>query len=170
MSDTVQMHSPYLRPQRVRPPEDIADDLRALSEAAQRLSEAFTAAAVLPRDKPLPEEFAAQLAAALGPYAEALGRVDPKDWLDVVDTLFMPRKGPMMAKKPPIHTAPDGDDWINRREGSSRPFGTYRTKAEAERAGRAAAKRDRTEHKIHNKKGQITESNSYGNDPYPPRG
>ena len=52
-----------------------------------------------------------------------------------------------MAKKPPIHTVPA-----------------------AQAAGRDAAKRDKTEHIIHNKDGEIASRNSYGNDPYPPKG
>lgn len=75
-----------------------------------------------------------------------------------------------MSKKPPVHTVPHGDGWANRREGASRVSQTFGTKAEAQAAGRQTAKRDRTEHIIHNKDGQIGRRNSYGNDPYPPRG
>lgn len=70
-----------------------------------------------------------------------------------------------MAKKPPVHTVPHGDGWANRREGSKRVSGTFGTKAEAQKAGRATAQRDKTEHQIHRKDGTIGERNSYGNDP-----
>jgi hypothetical protein len=46
----------------------------------------------------------------------------------------------------------------------------YDTKAEAQRAGRDTAKRDQTEHLIHNQDGKIGSRNSYGKDPYPPKG
>jgi hypothetical protein len=36
-------------------------------------------------------------------------------------------------------------------------------------AGRKQAKKDQTEHRIHNMDGKIANSNSYGNDPNPPK-
>ena len=74
-----------------------------------------------------------------------------------------------MAKHP-IHTVKHGDGWANRREGSERVSSTHRTQAAAAKAGRTVAKREGTEHYIHGEDGQIRERNSYGNDPYPPRG
>lgn len=75
-----------------------------------------------------------------------------------------------MAKKPTIYTVRHRDRWANRREGSSRPFGVYDTKAEALAEGRQAAMRDATEHRFQNRDARFGGSNSYGNDPYPPRG
>ena len=75
-----------------------------------------------------------------------------------------------MSKKPPVHTVPHGDGWANRREGSDRVSKTHRTKKEATQAGRVTAKREGAEHLIHNRDGKIGERNSYGNDPYPPKG
>ena len=75
-----------------------------------------------------------------------------------------------MAKKPPVHTVPHGDGWGNRREGAERVSKTFRTKAEAQAAGRATAQREKTEHLIHKKDGTIGDRNSYGNDPHPPPG
>ena len=46
----------------------------------------------------------------------------------------------------------------------------FPTKAEAQAAGRRTAQREKTEHLIHNKDGEIGSRNSYGNDPYPPAG
>lgn len=69
-----------------------------------------------------------------------------------------------------VHTVRHGHGWANRRAGASRVSKTFDTKAEAERAGRATAKRENAEHLIHKKDGTIGERNSYGNDPYPPRG
>lgn len=75
-----------------------------------------------------------------------------------------------MAAKPPVHTVPHGDAWANRREGADRVSKTYETKAEAQAAGRAAAKRGSTEHVIHKRDGRIGEKNSYGPDRHPPKG
>ena len=71
----------------------------------------------------------------------------------------------------PIHTVPDkAGGWTNKREGAARGDETYDTKADAQAAGREAAMREKTEHLIHNADGQIASRNSYGNDPYPPKG
>jgi hypothetical protein len=76
-----------------------------------------------------------------------------------------------MSKKPPIHTVPvKSGGWTNKREGATRGDKNYDTKADAQVAGRAAAMRDKTEHLIHNKDGEIGSRNSYGNDPHPPKG
>lgn len=70
----------------------------------------------------------------------------------------------------PVHTVPHGDGWANRRSASPRVSKTFRTKAEAQAAGRDTARREQTEHVIHRKDGRFGERNSYGNDPYPPTG
>lgn len=70
-----------------------------------------------------------------------------------------------------VHTVPmEGGGWGNRSEGASRVAKVFDTKAEAQAAGRETAMRRGTEHVIHNKDGKIGGSNSYGNDPYPPKG
>ena len=74
-----------------------------------------------------------------------------------------------MSQKRDIHTVPSGDKWAVKREGSDRPLSTHRTKVAAEEAGIKAAKRDRVEHVIHGRDGRIQDSDSYGNDPNPPR-
>jgi hypothetical protein len=52
------------------------------------------------------------------------------------------------------------------REGSS----VHRTQKEAEKKGRQTARNDKTEFLLHNKQGQVRERDSYGPDPYPPKG
>lgn len=74
------------------------------------------------------------------------------------------------ADKRPIHTVKKGEGRANRREGSDRVAKVFDTKAEAEQAGRSTAKRSQVEHLIHNQDGKIARRNSYGNDPYPPKG
>ena len=68
-----------------------------------------------------------------------------------------------------VHTVPDKETgrWLNVRNG--RVMSRHDTKEMAERAGRAMAKQMREEHSIHREDGAITEKNSYGNDPNPPK-
>lgn len=70
----------------------------------------------------------------------------------------------------PVHTVPRDGGWANRREGSDRVSRVYPTQGEAAEAGRQTAINDRTEHIIHRPNGEIGRRNSYGNDPFPPRG
>ena len=71
--------------------------------------------------------------------------------------------------KASVHTTPSPEGgWDNQREGGK--LSHHGTKEEAREAGREQARDKETEHKIHNKDGKIAESNSYGNDPYPPEG
>ncbi|MDE0353867.1 MAG: DUF2188 domain-containing protein [bacterium] len=72
--------------------------------------------------------------------------------------------------KPPVRTVPHDKGWANRRDGSSRVSKVFSTKAAAQAAGRKTAKREKTEHIIHNKDGRIGSRNSYGRGPYPPKG
>ncbi len=67
-----------------------------------------------------------------------------------------------------IHTVYKNRMWVNEVEGG-REISRHRTKETAVAEGRAAAKRARTEHVIHNMDGTIAYRNSYGNDPFPPR-
>jgi hypothetical protein len=71
--------------------------------------------------------------------------------------------------KDSVHTVPNPEGgWDNVQEGKHISQTDRKTEAESE--GREEAKKDKTEHVIHNRNGQISESNSYGNDPFPPRG
>ncbi|REE92656.1 DUF2188 domain-containing protein [Cupriavidus plantarum] len=73
-----------------------------------------------------------------------------------------------MAKQP-IHVVPHADGWATRKEGASRAGRVTSTKDEAMSLGRNQARRDHTELVIHDRKGVIRDSDSYGNDPCPPR-
>lgn len=77
-----------------------------------------------------------------------------------------------MAKKQSklIQTLPSGGGWKNQVPGNSRASSVHATKAEAVDRGRAMAKARKMEHQIHNRDGRIGVKNSYGNDPYPPKG
>lgn len=73
-----------------------------------------------------------------------------------------------MAKR--IHVVPHGDGWGARREGASRVGSVHNTQAAAAAAARATAKREHGEVIIHRPDGRIRDSDSYGNDPFPPKG
>lgn len=68
-----------------------------------------------------------------------------------------------------VHTVPDTGTkrWCNEVDGEL--ISWHRLKKNAVEAGRALARRLRVEHTIHRTDGVISEKNSYGNDPYPPR-
>lgn len=73
-----------------------------------------------------------------------------------------------MSKR--IHVVPNGNGWATRREGSTRAGSRHSTQSAATDAARATAIRERGEVVIHRPDGRIRDSNSYGNDPFPPRG
>ena len=54
--------------------------------------------------------------------------------------------------------------------GNKRASSLHDTQAEAAKVGREAARKDKTEHYLHNKQGEIRQRESYGKDPYPPKG
>lgn len=60
--------------------------------------------------------------------------------------------------------------WSVKAAGNPNPLGQFRTKAQAVEFGRSCARALGAEHKIHYMNGRIAGSNSYGNDPFPPRG
>jgi hypothetical protein len=73
-----------------------------------------------------------------------------------------------MSKR--IHIVPHDAGWAGRREGASRVGSIYVTQAGAAAAARGTAIRERGEVVIHGRNGRIRDANSYGNDPFPPKG
>ena len=69
-----------------------------------------------------------------------------------------------------IHVVPHETAWATRREGASRAGATHYTHAEAMEAARNAALRAHGEVVINRPNGRIRDANSYGNDPFPPKG
>lgn len=69
-----------------------------------------------------------------------------------------------------IHVVPHNGAWATRREGASRVGSTHTTQSGAIDAARGRATRDAGEVVIHRPDGRIRDSNSYGNDPFPPKG
>jgi hypothetical protein len=68
-----------------------------------------------------------------------------------------------------VHTVPnkEGSGWVNKV--GSEVVSRHHTKETAVGKGASIARDNKSEHVIHNKNGVISEKNSYGNDPYPPK-
>lgn len=68
-----------------------------------------------------------------------------------------------------VHTTPNpnGAGWVNQVGG--RIVSHHRTQGTAAERGRDIARGGHTEHVIHRPDGRIRDSNSYGNDPNPPK-
>lgn len=73
-----------------------------------------------------------------------------------------------MTKKD-IHVVPHNGGWATRKEGAQRVGHTADTQKEALEQARDQAKREKVEVVIHRPDGRIRDSDSYGNDPNPPK-
>lgn len=73
-------------------------------------------------------------------------------------------------KKSNQHVVPHNGSWAVRGENAKRVSGTFDTQQAAIQAGRQIAKNQHSELVIHRPNGQIRDKDSYGNDPYPPKG
>jgi Uncharacterized protein conserved in bacteria (DUF2188) len=70
-----------------------------------------------------------------------------------------------MAGKSNVWTVPYQGRWANKREGGHRVSRVFDSKADAQAAGRKTAMREKVEHVILKRDGEVGERNSYGNDP-----
>ena len=68
------------------------------------------------------------------------------------------------------HVVPHGDDLAVRGAGNERATSIHPTQSDAERAAREIAINQQSEVVIHRPDGRIRDKNSYGHDPYPPKG
>lgn len=68
------------------------------------------------------------------------------------------------------HVVPHGDAWAVRGAGNSRVTSTHGTQADAQAAARQIAINQQSEVVIHRPNGQIRAKDSYGSDPFPPKG
>ena len=66
--------------------------------------------------------------------------------------------------------SPHGDDWSVQRSNSERPSHVFNTQREAINIAKPIASNQGGDVIIHRRNGQIRERNSYGNDPFPPKG
>lgn len=76
-----------------------------------------------------------------------------------------------MANNNNQHITPHKDGgWQVKGEGNTRATVRTETQAEAITIGRDIAIKNKSELVIHGRDGRIREKNSYGNDPFPPKG
>ena len=74
-----------------------------------------------------------------------------------------------MGKEQHVMTHPDGG-WQVKGAGNSKATVSTNTQSEALKIARDIAINQNSEVVIHRTNGQIRDKNSYGNDPFPPRG
>lgn len=75
-----------------------------------------------------------------------------------------------MSKGKNQHVVPHDNGWAVKGEHNSRATVVTNTQKEAIDAARNIARNQQSELLIHGENGRIRERNSYGNDPYPPKG
>jgi len=68
------------------------------------------------------------------------------------------------------HVVPHSGGWAVRGAGNERATSVHSTQSAAVAAGRDIARNQGSELLIHGQNGQIRERNSYGSDPFPPKG
>lgn len=68
------------------------------------------------------------------------------------------------------HVVRRDSGWAVRGEGNSRDTSHHQTQEEAQNAAREIARNQNSEVVIHRRNGLIRDKDSYGNDPYPPKG
>jgi hypothetical protein len=68
------------------------------------------------------------------------------------------------------HVVPQSGMWSVKKAGSSKSTSLHATQGEAIKAATEIARNQKTELYIHGRDGRIRERNSFGGDPYPPKG
>lgn len=68
------------------------------------------------------------------------------------------------------HVVPHPEGWAVKGAGNHSATSVHQTQHEAIEAARAIAINQRSEMLIHGRNGQIRERNTYGDDPFPPKG
>ncbi len=68
-----------------------------------------------------------------------------------------------------IHVVYDDGQWKMKKENAQKASKVFDTKIDAVDYSRIVAKNDKVEFTIHNKDGKISNKNSYGCDPCPPK-
>lgn len=68
------------------------------------------------------------------------------------------------------HVVPHANGWAVQGAGNSRATAVHPAQAQATAHARSIAQNQQSELLIHGRNGQIRERDSYGNDPYPPKG
>lgn len=68
------------------------------------------------------------------------------------------------------HVVPHSEGWAVRGAGNERATSVHQTQREAVEAARSVARNQGSELLIHGENGRIRERNTYGKDPFPPKG
>lgn len=68
------------------------------------------------------------------------------------------------------YTVRHGEAWASRKEGASKVTKSFDTQKEAMDYSKKQAQKNKSEHRIQGKDGRFRDADSYGNDPYPPKG
>lgn len=68
------------------------------------------------------------------------------------------------------HVVPHVDGWAVKGAGNQKATSVHQTQREAIETARDIARNQRSEMLIHGENGRIRERNTYGDDPYPPKG
>lgn len=68
------------------------------------------------------------------------------------------------------HVVPHASGWAVKGAGNHKATSVHPTQREAFEAARTTAINQRAEVLVHGRNGQIRERNTYGSDPYPPKG
>jgi hypothetical protein len=68
------------------------------------------------------------------------------------------------------HVVPSGDQWAVRGEGNSKATRVFPKQTDAITHARDLARSSGSELVIHGRDGRIREKNTYGRDPFPPKG
>ena len=76
----------------------------------------------------------------------------------------------MATKEANVHVLPHADGWAVQRENGTRASFVFKSQDEAIETARNLAQRGRVELVVHGKDGVIRLRDSYGKDPFPPRG
>ena len=69
-----------------------------------------------------------------------------------------------------IHVTKHPDGWQTKEAGSKSPIATFSKQSDAIQFGTSIAKVASSELFVHGRNGQIRERNSFGTDPFPPKG
>lgn len=75
-----------------------------------------------------------------------------------------------MSKGKNQHVVPHENGWAVKGEGNTKATVVTNTQREANQVATQIAKNQSSEVLIHGENGRIRERNSYGNDPFPPKG
>ena len=68
------------------------------------------------------------------------------------------------------HVVPHASGWAVKSAGGTRATAVHDTQAAAIEQARSIAQNQKSELFVHGRNGQIRERDSFGNDPYPPKG